>query len=61
MNWGVLLRLYTMIAGVSAFSLYVFSEQFSSASLAITIVAVATIALVSVILGALVALSETWE
>lgn len=61
MNWGVILRLYTMIGGVSAISLFVFSEQFSNESLAITTVAVATVALVSVILAALVGLSVSWE
>ena len=61
MNWRVLLRVYTMIAGVSAVSLFVFTEQFSEARLAIALVAVATVALVSVILGALLALSASWE
>ena len=53
MNWGVLLRIYSMIAGVSAISLFVFAQQFSDARLSIAIVAVATVALVSVILGAI--------
>lgn len=60
MNWGVLLRLYTMIAGVSAVSLFVFAQQFAEARLAIAIVAVATIALVSVIIGALLAMSYSF-
>ncbi len=59
MNWAVLLRIYTMIAGVSAVSLFVFAQQFSDARLSIAVVAVATVALVSVIIGALLAMSAT--
>lgn len=61
MNRGVLLRVYTMIAGVSAVSLFVFGQQFSEAGFAIAAVAVATVALVSVILGALLAMRTSLE
>lgn len=50
-----LLRLYTLIAAVSAVSTIVFASQFAGPQFAITAVAVGTVALVSVILGALVA------
>ena len=59
MNWSVLLRIYTMIAGVSTVSLFVFAQQFSDARHAIAIGAVATVALVSVILGAVLAITES--
>lgn len=59
MNWGTLLRIYTMIAAVSAVSLFVFSQQFSDARLSIAVVAVGTVAMVSVILGALLATSAS--
>jgi hypothetical protein len=49
-----------MIAGVSVVSLFVFAQQFSDARLSIAIVAVATIAFVSVILGALLSISDTF-
>lgn len=55
MNWRVLVRIYTMIAAVSAISLFVFAQQFTSTLFSIAVVAVATVALVSVILGAIVA------
>lgn len=58
LDWGVLLRLYTMIAAVSSVSLFVFSSLFTSTSLAVAIVAVATIALVSAILGFILATVE---
>lgn len=61
MNWGVLLRIYTMIAGVSTISLFVFSRQFADAGLSIAVVAVATVALVSVILGAILATVESYD
>lgn len=53
MNWDKLIRIYTMIAGVSFVSLVVFGAQFSDMLLSILTVAVGTIAFVSVILGAL--------
>ena len=55
MNWSVLLRIYTMIAAVTAVSLFVFASQFSNAILSVAVVAVGTVAFVSVILGALLA------
>lgn len=61
MNRRVLLRVYTMIAGVSAVSLFVFSQQFTAAAFSIAVVAVATVAVVSVILGALLATSASLE
>lgn len=61
MNWSVLLRVYSMIAGVSAIALFVFSQQFADAALSIAVVSVATVAVVSVILGALLATSASIE
>lgn len=61
MNWRVLLRVYTMIAAVSAVSLFVFARQFDSVGLSVAIVAVATVAFVSVILGALLAAHASLE
>lgn len=61
MNWSVLLRTYTMIGAVTVVSLYVFAQQFSDARLSVSIVAVATIAFVSVVLGALLAINATIE
>lgn len=61
MNWRVLLRIYTMIAGVSAISLYVFGQQFAGPRYSIAVVAVATVAFVSVILGALLATSASLD
>lgn len=51
MNWTTLLRLYTMIGAVTGVSLIVFSSLFTATSFAIAVVAVGTIALVSAILG----------
>lgn len=53
MNWGRLLRIYLMIAAVSVVSLFVFGAQFSNAALSLLSVAVGTVALVSLILGAM--------
>jgi len=61
MNRSVLFRTYAMIAGVSAVSLFVFSQQFSDAALSIAVVAVATVAVVSVILGALLAMRASLD
>lgn len=61
MNWSVLLRTYTMIGAVTVVSLFVFAQQFSDARLSVSIVAVATIAFVSVVLGALLAINATIE
>lgn len=55
LDTGRLVRTYTMIAAVSSVSLLVFGQQFAGERLAVTVVAVGTVALVSVILGALVA------
>lgn len=55
MNWPRLLRLYTLVAAVSAVSLIVFAEQFSGGRFAILAVAVGVVAFVSVIAGALLA------
>ena len=54
-EWTRLLRVYTLIAAVSTVSMIVFASQFAGPQFAITAVAVGTVALVSVILGALVA------
>ena len=53
MNWRRLVRIYTLIAAVSTVSLFVFSAQFAEPALSILVVAVGTVALVSVLLGAL--------
>lgn len=61
MNWAVLVRIYTMIAAVSVISLFVFAQQFGDVRLSIAIVAVATVAFVSVILGALLSINASLE
>lgn len=58
MNWGQLLRIYIMIAGVSSISLFVFAAQFSEPLFSIASVAVGTIALISVILGFLLSANK---
>ncbi len=55
MNWGRLLRIYTLIAAVSTVSFIVFAGQFTDPQLSILSVAIGTVALVSAILGALLA------
>ena len=55
MSWAKLLRLYTMIGTVSAVSLITFSSLFSPPSLSIAFVAVGVIAMVSAILGFILA------
>ena len=55
MSWAKLLRLYTMIGAVSAVSLITFSSLFNPPSLSIAFVAVGVIALVSAILGFILA------
>lgn len=50
-----LVRTYVLIAGVSSVSLLVFGAQFAGERLAVAVIAVGTVAMVSVILGALVA------
>ena len=59
MNWSRLLRLYTLIAAVSTVSLFVFSAQFADAELSILVAAVATIALLSAIVGVLLSASDS--
>jgi len=61
MNWSVLIRVYTMIAAVSVVSLFVFAQQFSDVRLSIAIIAVGTVAFVSVILGALLSINASLE
>ena len=51
MNWSRLLRLYTLIGAVSGISLITFSSLFTATNLAIVVVAVGVIAIVSAILG----------
>lgn len=61
MNWAQLLRIYTMIAVVSAVSLFVFASQFSDTLLSIASVAVGTVAFISVILGALLSANAYFD
>ncbi|MFC6733441.1 hypothetical protein [Haladaptatus sp. DYSN1] len=58
MNWRPLVRIYTMVGVVSTISLFVFSAQFTGTGLSIAIVAVGTVALISVILGGLLAIES---
>lgn len=61
MNWSKLLRLYTLIGAVSGVSLITFSSLFTATNLAIVVVAVGVIALVSAILGFVLAFVSSQE
>lgn len=54
-DWARLARLYALIAAVSAVSLFVFAQQFAGTTLTLVVFAVGAVAVLSAILGALVA------